>query len=464
MFTLTRAYKKEFKTQLRLFVPFLFGQICATAMGTVDTVMAGLAGTPDISGVAIGCAFYWPAYLFIAGMAYAVTPTVSHLLAGRNYALMQKNLFNALIVCLVFGTAVAILLGLSPLVFNFLPSDPLMIEVARKYLFFVALSLPTTVIFNVYKSYAEGLGYTKPTMILGILMLLVNIPLNYIFIFGKFGMPAMGGAGCGMTSCFICVIFSLAMFLYVKKGAFFKQFEVKEKTNILDKEICSHFIKLSFPIGLSRTIEVACFSLAALLLSPFGPTVVAAHSITLNVSGLIFMIPLCMHMTATIRSAYAMGSRNWARAYLSLKTSMSMNIAMLAVYAALIFVFREQIASIYSNDPEVISMAVCLMVLNCIYMFPDAMQCLLLGVLQGFKDSRLIFINTIFSYWIVGMPIGIILSWGIIGRKMEAYGIWIGFICALTSSFIILSARVIYIFKNRHYPLLLAQSYLKKTE
>lgn len=458
MFSITRASKKEFKSQFRLFVPFLFGQVCATAMGTVDTVMAGLAGTPDISGVAIGCAFYWPAFLFIAGLAYAVTPTVSHLLPSKNYVLMHKNLFNALLVCLAFGLAVALLLGMSPLVFNFVRADRQMIEIAGRYIFFVALSLPVTVIFNVYKSYAEGLGYTKPTMILGILMLLVNIPLNYIFIFGKFGMPAMGGAGCGMTSCLICIIFSLAMFLYVKFGRFFQQFKVDVRTNIFDRKICGHFIRLALPIGLSRTIEVACFSLAAVILSPFGPTVVAAHSITLNVSGLIFMIPLCMHMTATIRSAYAMGLNNWARAFLSLKVSMSINLVMLVIYAGLVFSLREQIASIYSNDQKVIAMAVSLMLLNCIYMFPDAMQCLLLGVLQGFKDSKVIFINTIFSYWIIGMPIGVILSYGLIGYKMEAFGIWIGFICALTSSFIILSARVYYLFKHKHYPKLLADS------
>ncbi len=140
------AYKKELRSQLRLFIPFLLGQLCATGMGTVDTVMAGLAGTTEISGVAIGCSFYWPAYLFLAGMAYAVTPTVSHILPSKNFSLMEKSLFNAFLFCTVVGLLVAVLLALSHLIFAYVPSDEKMIEVATGYLYFVSLSLPATVI------------------------------------------------------------------------------------------------------------------------------------------------------------------------------------------------------------------------------------------------------------------------------------------------------------------------------
>lgn len=455
------AYKKELRSQLRLFIPFLLGQLCATGMGTVDTVMAGLAGTTEISGVAIGCSFYWPAYLFLAGMACAVTPTVSHILPSKNFSLMEKSLFNAFLFCTVVGMLVAVLLALSHLIFAYVPSNEKMIEVATGYLYFVSLSLPATVIYNVLRSYAEGLGYTKPTMYFGILMLVLDIPLNYIFIFGKFGIPQMGGVGCGATSCFINILCAILLYVYIKKGKFFKSFKPKEHlSSRFDYKLLKQFAKLSLPIGISRTIEVACFSVAAVILSPFGPTVVAAHSITLNVSGLIFMIPMCLGMTITIRSAFCMGTKNWAKAYISIKTALTLNLSLFIIYATLVFIFRKNISSLYTNDPLVLAMASNLMILNCIYMLPDSLQCFFLGVLQGFKDSKVIFIGTIVSYWVVGIPVGFALAWGLFTDKLEAYGIWIGFIFALISACLIYSTRVRHLFKHKKFPKLLAQSYM----
>lgn len=461
-FLQSAGYKKELRSQLRLFIPFLLGQLCASGMGTVDTVMAGLAGTTEISGVAIGCSFYWPAYLFLSGMAYAVTPTVSHILPSKNFTLMEKSLFNAFLFCTVAGILLAILLALSHLIFAFVPSDPEMIKVATGYLYFVAPSLPATVIYNVLRSYTEGLGYTRPTMYFGIIMLVLDIPLNYIFIFGKFGMPQMGGVGCGATSSFINILCAILFYIYIKKGKFFRQFQPQGKlTRRYDYKLIKQYAKLSFPIGISRTIEVACFSVAAVILSPFGPTVVAAHSITLNVAGLIYMIPMCLGMTITIRSAFCMGTKNWAKAYISIKTTLTLNLSLFVLYATCVFIFRKDIASLYTNDPLVLALVSNLMILNCIYMLPDSIQCFFLGVLQGFKDSKTIFIGPVISYWAVGIPVGFALAWGMFTPKIEAYGIWIGFIFALVCACLIYSLRVRFLFKNKIFPKLLAQSYIQ---
>ncbi len=454
-----RVYQKETRAQLRLLVPFLIGQLSACAMGTVDTLMAGWAGTVDLSGVALGCAFYWPAYLFLAGVAYGITPTTSHLIATRNFKLMQQSFFNAIVITAIAGFITAVILSQTTLIFNFIPSDQNMIEVATNYIYFVSLSLPATAIYNGYKAYAEGLGITKPTLYFGLLQIILDIPLNYIFIFGKFGMPALGGVGCGATSCFINIICCFALMYYVKKAKVFNEYKVEEKTNIFNREIIHQYLKLSLPLGLARTIEVACFSFAAIVLSPFGPTIVAAHSITLNVSGMIFMIPLCIGMTVTIRTSMAMGKQNWVKLYVAIRTALAINLISFTTYFLCLFFLREDVASLYTSDKEVLAITTSLMVLNCIYMFPDSMQALFGGVLQGLKDSKTILFNTILSYWIVGLPLGSCLAWGIFTQKLEASGIWIGSIFSLTVAASVYIGRVIYILRTRKVPKLLAQSY-----
>lgn len=172
------------------------------------------------------------------------------------------------------------------------------------------------------------------------------------------------------------------------------------------------------------------------------------------------MIPMCLGMTITIRSAFCMGTKNWAKAYISIKTALTLNLSLFMIYATFVFIFRREIASLYTNDPLVLALASNLMILNCIYMLPDSLQCFFLGVLQGFKDSKVIFIGTIVSYWVVGIPVGFALAWGLFTDKLEAYGIWIGFIFALISACLIYSTRVRHLFKHKKFPKLLAQSYM----
>lgn len=452
-------YKKEIKTQLRLFLPFLIAQLSSTAMSTVDTIMAGLAGTIDLSGVAIACSFYWPAYMFLAGIAYGVAPTVSHLLATKNYRFMQQSLFNAMLVITAFGFITAVVLSLSHLVFRFVPSDPMMINVATKYLYFVAIALPATAVYNGFIAYAEGLSITRPALYLGLLQLILDIPLNYIFIFGKFGMPALGGAGCGLTSGLINIFTCMCLVIYIRRSKSIGRYRVEENTRIVDKEIIRQFLKLAMPLGISRTVEVAGFSLAAVILSPFGPTIVASHSITLNVSSLIYMIPLCLGLTATIRTASAMGVRSWDKAVVVCKVVMGLNLFCLIFYLSSILLLKDHIAALYSHDPLVLKITSFLMVLNCIYMLPDSIQCVLGGILQGLKDSKTILINTVLSFWVIGLPLGYVLAWGIFFEKLEAAGIWIGFICALTFSAIFFSTRTYYILRYRKAPKLLLLNY-----
>lgn len=442
-------YKKELKIQLRLFFPLLLGQVCVSGMSVADTIMAGMASTIDLSGVALGCAFYWPCVLFLVGLVYAITPIVSHLLPSKNYGLIKQNLFNATIISLIIGVLVGVFLALLPLIYNFIDADIEMVNVAKGYIYAVSLAMPFCVLYNILRSYADGLGFTKPTMYFGILMLLLDIPLNYIFIFGHLGMPKLGGVGCGVSTALIIVISSILMLIIIIKGNFFKAFKTNQNVFTFDKTLIKNFLKLAVPLGLSRTVEVACFSLGAVIISPFGPMVVAAHSITLNISSLIFMIPLSLAITMTIRTAYNLGLGSFARVWVSIKSGLRINLVIYFIYASLVFIYRDNLASFYSDDSEVLKLCSTLIIFNCIYMLPDSIQAFLLGTLQGFKDSKVTLYIIMFSYLVVGIPCCYVLAWGTFGEPLKASGIWIGFIICLLTAAICYAFRTRYLLKHK---------------
>ena len=154
-----------------------------------------------------------------------------------------------------------------------------------------------------------------------------------------------------------------------------------------------------------------------------------------------------------------MGVKSWDKTIIVCKVVMGLNFFCLIFYLSAIMLLKENIAALYSNDPIVLEITSFLMILNCIYMLPDSIQCVLGGVLQGLKDSKSILINTVLSFWVIGLPLGYVLAWGVFCEKLEASGIWIGFICALTFSAIFFSSRTYYTLRYRKAPKLLLLNY-----
>ena len=184
------SWSVDLRRTFKLFLPIFLGSIATTAMGVVDTVMAGMAGTVQLSGVAIGASLYWPCVLFVMGMTLAIQPTVAQLRgAGRTEEIAAKiHLIS--VITLITSVIVGIIMCFLPLCYKLMDDiDQEMVRVAQLYLYAVAAGMPAIALFNILRGYWEGLGNTVPTSVFGFIALFLNIPLNWIFIFGHFGMP-----------------------------------------------------------------------------------------------------------------------------------------------------------------------------------------------------------------------------------------------------------------------------------
>lgn len=443
-----KSHGVEVKQLLRLFWPIIIGQLAQCAVGVTDTVMAGAAGTVQLSGVALGSALFYPVQLSLCGLTLAIQPLVSQLRGAGREHMISKRMWSALWICMIASLLFAFILFLLRQSLFLLDSDPEMTDVASRYTLWCVATMPAIALFSTVRSYAEGLGHTKPTLMFGLVMLAFNIPLNYCFIFGKLGLPALGGEGCGAATMFTMYLTALIFCIYVHKAKAYEHCRLFVKSYGITSFAVKAYLKVAVPICLSLALEVACFSLGAIILAPFGPMVVASHSITLNISGLFFMFPLSLAAALTIRIGHSVGARNLSRARTIMQSGYMITIMGVCLFATLLYFLRAFIVGCYTSDIAVASYASTLLVFCCIYMCPDCFQMASIGILRGFKDTRTIMYGTFLSYWIVAIPVGFCLSRGVFSSPWKAEGIWMGFILGLSVACIFYVLRVLYIFKD----------------
>ncbi|HGM5489178.1 TPA: MATE family efflux transporter [Serratia fonticola] len=440
-----QKYFIEARSLLALAIPVIIAQISQTAMGVVDTIMAGSYSATDMAAVAVGTSIWLPTILFGHGLLLALTPVIAQLNgAGRRdriaYQVRQgfwlASGVSLLIIAVIYNSHLVI-----DMMHNI---DPLLAEKAIGFLHAIMWGAPGYLFFQVVRGQCEGLSKTKPGMVIGFLGLLINIPINYILIFGKFGMPEMGGVGCGVATASVYWMMFLMMRWYVKRASSLRDIRLEEGTHRgPDWQALKRLIGIGLPVALALFFEVTLFAVVALLVSPLGIVAVAGHQIALNFSSLMFVLPLSLGVGATIRVGHRLGEGSVEGARVAAYSAIAVGIGMASCSALFTAVFREPIALLYNDNPAVVTMASHLMLLAAIYQISDSIQVIGSGILRGYKDTRAIFYITFVSYWVLGLPSGYLLALtDHIVPAMGPSGFWYGFIIGLTFAAIMMVLRM----------------------
>jgi MATE family multidrug resistance protein len=442
------------KSFLKLTYPILIAQLIQNLMGFVDIVMAGRVSATDLAAVAVANSIWLPLILTIYGLIMALTAIVSQLDGAKKYQQIVEQTFQTAWIAIVLGIILILFYYLlRPLIEPLITLDVALELLMFDYLGYVVWGAPGYCLYLVLRNYTEGLSYTKPTMIISIIGLLINIPANYVFIYGTLGFPALGGAGCGLATAIVYWSMRLGMVIYC---LFSKKLN---KANLFNQWCWPVFKKiksilaLGLPIAMSLLFEVSLFAIVAIILIPFGAQTVASHQVALNFTGLIFMVPLSIAMATTIKVGFAVGNKNIQQAKNYTIYAILLGLALACFTATITVMFRSEIASIYSTDIAVIELAASLMLLASIYQFSDTIQVVSAGALRGYKDTKSILYITFVSYWVIGLSVGLVLGvtdWII--PKIGPYGFWVGFIAGLTTAAFLLACRLVIIQKRIHQP------------
>ena len=442
---LDRNYRDKLHRLLSVMVPIICTQIAIMGMNFFDASMSGQAGDVDLAGAAIGGNIWMPIQTGLSGILMAAMPLVANLLGAGEKQKIMVVVRHGLLLALCF--ALLVLVGGAAFLPHFLQNmglAPEVYHVALWYLGGLGLGVIPFFMITPLRSLVDTLGYTHLTMRIYLLALPINACLNYVLIFGKLGLPRLGGIGAGVASgltfwLLLCIFVFVLTRLEPFKGYDVFGF-VRPKASWLKE-----YLRIGVPMGVSIFMETSIFGVVALFIAKFGTETIAAHQAALNFSSLIYMLPLSFSLALTIVVGVEYGAKNYqgARDYVTIGLQTSLGIA--GFYMLAEYFLREQIALIYTTNPDVVALVKVFLLYAIGWQAGDAIAAPIQGILRGYKDVDATFWASMLAYWGICLPLGLFLDYKV-GNGAFAY--WQSLDCGVISSATLLSLRLIWLQKR----------------
>lgn len=420
--------KERGKIFIKLLLPVLIYQIISYSSGMIGTFMAGHYSPTDLAGVSMGVNIWNPVMYTLNAIVLAIVPIVSHLIGKKREeeipVMVRQFLYIAVLISIILVIALNTLAA--PIV-DSLGMDAKIATITKNYLYYESFGVLSIFLYVVLRSFMDSLGLTRLSMIMMIISVPVNVTLAYGFIFGKYGMPELGGAGNAIAvSLTYTVLFFIALFLTLKHPKINK-YKIFKKEGIRFK-YWGEIFKLGIPIAIATALETVVFSTLSLMVSRFDTTIIASHQAALNFSGFLYSLPISVANTATIIVAYHVGAKNYklAKSYTAL--SVALGVISSGVAGLIVLLFDTQIPYLYSTDSGVIDLTAHLLIFAIGFALCDSFASALAGVLRGYKKVVPICLAMFVGYYIVGIPVAYYL---VFTKGVGIDGLWIGWIIGL---------------------------------
>ena len=430
--------KTEIAALWQLAWPILIGQLANVGMAVADVAMAGHASAQDLAGVALGSSVWMIVVVTLMGIMMSVNPTVAHYVGAGQFDRVPHVVRQALWKALGVGVVAMVLANLSGLVFDHMELEPVVRDIAVRFVQITSVGLPAFACYRVLYGYSASLDQTKPIMAISIVALVLNCGLNWLLIFGNLGFPKLGGVGCAWAT-MLCLWFNLgALLWWMRRAPAYRSTWPFDRFESPNREKMQSLLKLGLPIGVTYFAESSAFSLIALLVAHFGSTQVAAHQIALNFSSLVFMLPLSLGIALLTRVGQALGAGDPQAARFRSAVGVAASVGLATVSALLMAVFNQQIASAYTTDTAVAGVAASLLFLAALFQVSDAAQVSTSCAIRGYKVSRSPMVIHLTAFWVFSLPLGCVLGlapewlpWRP-AQPMQAEGFWIALVVGLT--------------------------------
>lgn len=434
-------HKDEALRLIKMAVPIFIGSISTTGMAFTDTLMAGRVSSLDLAGLSLATSIFILITIPMSAFMLGVTPIISADHGNDNRKNIHFHFYQLLYISVIISL-ISIAFSLSaPLLFPYLNLEPRVEEVATKYLWIVSAGIPFTFAFNSFRSLTDGIGKTKISMICCMLGLGINVFLNWVFIYGKFGFPAMGGIGCAVATAMVQFFMLVIQLFLTSRIRYLQKCAIYRDPPKPDNVTCRKFIGTGFPLAVAILLEIGIFSLFSLVVSTMGSTAMAANQIFFNYMTLIYIIPMSIANAVSIRIGYAHGANDFTAVRNTISSAFVIGLALSVVVGIASYILRNQIISIYTSDEEVKNILTETFICVSVYQIGDYCQTIGTGILRGFQKNRIILVMALITYWMFTVPVGLILCfksvlWGPHGFN----GLWI----ALCVSLYILAVAYIY--------------------
>jgi MATE family multidrug resistance protein len=422
------SYAYQYRRTMILAVPVILSQLGQVTVNLVDTIMIGHVGTTELAAASFANNVFLFGMLFGMGITFGFTPVVGEAFSKGQSSQMASWLKNGLLSHALLAVLITVFLLIFYLLLPYMGQTDDVVRLAGPYYLLLCASYIPFLLFFSVKQFLEGMGNTKYAMQITIASNVVNIVVNYVLIFGKFGFPEMGLIGAGIGTLVARVIMPLMWVGHILWRPVLKKYFYEAFTKNLEWSRIKKLLSVGVPIAFQIIIEISAFSIGAIMMGWIGETELAGHQVAIGLAGATFMICLGISQATTIRVSHQKGLNEWK----SIKTvafSSTHLVLLFMSMTALIFIFgRNYLPFIFSTDEAVIAIAARLLIIAGFFQLFDGLQVIMLSVLRGLSDVNIPTLFALFSYVLIALPVSYLFAFTL---GMGPNGIWYGYLVGL---------------------------------
>lgn len=437
------AIMSESRKLLTLAWPMVIAQLAQIGTGVVDTIMAGHYSATDLAAIAIGYNIWLPLYLFFIGVSLGA----SYIIAQHVGASRVKEVRELLPQTLWLALAMGLIAG--PLCYNAGPLldqlslDPATHATTMAYLQAVAFGLPAAALFEALRCHNQGVGVMRPFALASVLAFVANIPLNYALMYGRWGAPELGAAGCGWATVMSMWLAALVLAFYMRHAQRLKPYLPPLRLVAPRLPAIAEIVTLGVPIGFTLFLEVAFFSMIALFIATLGDVAIAAHQVAFNMWDVVYMPLVSFGSAMAVRVGHAIGAGDRAAVRISIGCGVSITILVGLLGMVLLLASPATLVSLYTSDPEIAAVAVILVRIAGVFIAIDSAQVAASYCLRAFKDTRFAFFALCLAYWLITLPLGYWQGIVVADNALDGtVAFWQSLIAGITVSSVLVIARL----------------------
>lgn len=436
--------------------PLFIGQLAVLGFGTIDTVLVARHSPTDLAALAVGGASYITVFIGLMGVVLAISPTVGQLFGAKRLHEAGRQVWQALwlaLGCAVLGCA---LLAFPAPFLALSKAGPEVADKVRGYLLALAVALPASLLFTVYRGFNNAVSRPKAVMALQLGGLALKVPLSLALVSGvpALGIPALGVVGCGIATALAMWAQTLAAAVLLARDPFYRRFDLlAPDVRKPHGPSIRALLRLGVPMGLGIGVEVTGFAFMAIFISRLGATPVAGHQIAANLVSLLFMLPLALGNASSTLVAQRIGAGDMADARRLCWHGLQFSTGLAALVGVAVFLGREQVLQLYTGNPAVVAAALPLLAWVALFHTVDAVQAVAAFVLRAWRIATLPTLIYVLALWGVGLGGGNLLAFDTGGAVPPAWqgarGFWIASTAGLALSAVGLVALLAWVLKQR---------------
>ncbi len=433
-----QQYIPFYKRNLALAFPIVLSQIGQVSVSLVDNMMVGHVGTPELAAAAFANSIFMIGMVFGMGLTFGLTPLVGNAFGNKDLKTATVWLKNGIFSHLFASLLLTILMFSVYFFLPFMGQPPEVLELARPYYLLLCASYIPFMLFFSIKQFFEGLGNTKMAMQITLTANIVNVLFNYVFIFGKLGMPELGLNGAGIGTLVSRIIMPLLFSMYILRNMRFKRYFILAHYQPMIKQRVLSLLKIGVPIGFQLIVEVSAFGIGAVMMGWLGETPLAAHQVALGLASFTYMIALGVSQSNTIRVSHQMGVKDYISMRRASYASTHLVLVFMSFTALLFILGRNLLPLLFTNDVEVIKIAAGLLIVAAVFQLFDGLQVIMLSTLRGMADVTTPMFIACIAYLLIGMPVSYVFTFLL---NAGPQGIWYGYLVGLGTAGVLFYLR-----------------------